>query len=138
MKTTITGGSGADKPSQTPSKEAESTASVDYEFVDDKGRKLKLKRPSVLAEIEFPLILGQEASANTIYLSRVIPLLYLDSIDGEKIQPFKSALDVQYLIQKLDHEGMDALTLACIEYFSTNATQSKVQEKLKKLSGTLS
>ena len=120
----------------TPTQEVVATSDIKYEIVDEKGRKLKLKKPTVLAEIEFPLVLGSEKSSNTMFLSRVMPLLYLDCIDGEKVPVFNTFSDIEYWIQKLDHEGMEALTLACLEYFSASATQDKVQEKLKKLLGT--
>lgn len=132
MKATLN----SDHEKQTPTEEIIASSSKVFDIVDDKGRKLVLKKPTVLAEIEFPLILGAERASNTMFLSRVMPLLYLDTIDGEKISPFNTFTDVEFLIQKLEHEGMDALTLAVVEYFAATTSESKVQERLKKLLGT--
>lgn len=107
-----------------------------WEIIDDKGRKLVLKKPTVLDEIEFPLLLGADRAANTMFLSRVMPLLYLDSFDGKKVEPFKTFMDVEYTIQKLGHEGIEALTVGCLEFFSPSNEGSAIQERLKKLLGT--
>ena len=106
---------------------------AEFLSVDSLGRKLVLKRPSVLAETRFPLILGDEKSSNKMYYTIVMPLLFLVEFDGEKIAPFTSFSDVEYLLQKLGNEGLEELTLTCLEHFS-EMPRPEVAARIKKLS----
>lgn len=88
----------------------EVTASVNrvVEITDSKGRIIKLKKPGVLTQYRIVEALG-DASKNSMYMAMVLPLLYVASIDDMTINMPRTKLEVESLIQSLDHDGVDAV-----------------------------
>jgi hypothetical protein len=86
------------------------------EITDAKGRAIKLRKPGVLTQYRIVEALG-EASKNSMYMAMVMPLLFVMSIDGEAVVMPRTKLEVEGLIQRLDHEGVDAVMAAVAENY---------------------
>lgn len=80
------------------------------EIVEDaKGRKLLLRKPSVLAQFRIVQAVGPEVAANSTYMQMVNPLIYLGSVDGEAVPLPMSLREVEALIQRLDDDGLNTV-----------------------------
>jgi len=88
----------------------------DITVTDARGRVLALKKPNVLAQYQLVRMLGGDASANQTYLGMVMPLLYLQSIDGE-VAGFSNQRELDGIIHRLDDEGLMALSKGIAENF---------------------
>lgn len=88
----------------------------DITVTDARGRVLALKKPNVLAQYQLVRMLGADASANQTYLGMVMPLLYLQSIDGE-VASFANQRELDGIIHRLDEEGLMALSKGIAENF---------------------
>jgi hypothetical protein len=102
--------------------------SADVQVKDAKGRVLTLRKPNVLAQYQLVRMLGADASSNQTYLSMVMPLLYLQAIDGEVVN-FANQRELDAAIQKLDEEGLQALAQGIQENF---ARQEDARDAIKK------
>lgn len=102
----------------TPSQEM--TRGVQPEVIPlNDGRKLHVRKPSVLAQYKILEALGPDLSANQTYVQMVMPLNYLGLIeDAEGARPvvFTNKMQIEGLISELGEVGMDALFL----WFTTN------------------
>jgi hypothetical protein len=104
------------------------TKSDDVQVTDARGRVLTLRKPNVLAQYQLVRMLGADASSNQTYLSMVMPLLYLQSIDGEVVN-FSNQRELDAAIQKLDEEGLEALAKGIQQNF---VRQEDAGEAIKK------
>jgi hypothetical protein len=104
------------------------TKSADVQVTDARGRTLTLRKPNVLAQYQLVRMLGADASSNQTYLSMVMPLLYLQSIDGEVVN-FSNQRELDAAIQKLDEEGLEALAKGIQQNF---VRQEDAGEAIKK------
>jgi hypothetical protein len=102
--------------------------SADAQVTDARGRVLTLRKPNVLAQYQLVRMLGADASSNQTYLSMVMPLLYLQSIDGEVVN-FSNQRELDAAIQKLDEEGLEALAKGIQQNF---VRQEDAGEAIKK------
>jgi len=102
--------------------------SADVQVTDAKGRVLTLRKPNVLAQYQLVRMLGADASSNQTYLSMVMPLLYLQAIDGEVVN-FANQRELDAAIQRLDEEGLEALAKGIQENF---ARQEDARDAIKK------
>lgn len=107
--------------------EVKTTASTDVEVTDARGRLLTLRKPNVLAQYQLVRMLGADASANQTYLAMVMPLLYLQSIDGETAG-FSNQRELDAVIQKLDEEGLMALSKSIAENFGNQNDADAVKK----------
>lgn len=92
---------------QTPSEAIVQRAS-DTETIDAGERKITLKKPGPLAQYRIVEALGDVAK-NSMYMSMVMPLLWVTHIDGAVIAPFLSKLELEAFIQRLGEEGIAAI-----------------------------
>lgn len=100
---------GAGPPAdESPSAELIRKAMQDEVITDERGRALKMRKPSVLAQYRLIEALGELAS-NQTYMQMVNPLLYLGEIDGAQVFLPKNKKEVEALIQRLDDEGLAAV-----------------------------
>ncbi len=79
------------------------------EISDSIGRQIVLRKPAVLAQFRIVEAVGAESAANTTYMSMVMPLIYVASIDGEPVVLPKKKSEIEALIQRLSDEGLDAV-----------------------------
>lgn len=85
-------------------------AAADLEVVTDaRGRKLKLKRPTILQESRVVRMMG-EAAMNASYMSGyVLPAVMVVDIDGQAVPFPNSEREIEAAIQRLDHDGVEAV-----------------------------
>ena len=100
---------------------------ADVTVTDTRGRVLTLKRPNVLAQYQLVRMLGNEASQNQTYLGMVMPLLYLQAVDGE-VQNFANQRELDGVIQLLDEDGLVALTQGIAENFTPKDEEAGVKK----------
>ncbi|HEY1772426.1 MAG TPA: hypothetical protein VGH91_04460 [Gammaproteobacteria bacterium] len=102
----------------TPSSQATASAVQTFEVVDkDKGRKITLKKPSVIAQYRLIGLLGGDLASNQVFVAMALPLIYVSAIDGEPvITPVKYA-ELEALIQRLDEGGVAAVSEGVIKHF---------------------
>lgn len=91
----------------TPSADLVNNARATVTVTDAKGRAIVLRKPGVLAQYRLVETLGASAS-NEVYMSMVLPLIYIESIDGDVVSTAKR-LQIDALIQRLDEEGIKAV-----------------------------
>lgn len=91
---------------------------INPEVIDSNGRRLSLKHPNALAQYKLVDALGASAE-NRVYLTMCVPLLYLDAIDGERVNMPNSKMQVEAIIQRLDEPGLNALNDGIAEHFGT-------------------
>lgn len=101
-----------------------------FEIIDAKGRKIGLKRPPFLANYKLVEAIGNSAE-NRVYLAMCMPVLYLDSIDGDKILLPTSKGQLEALIQRLDEYGMNALNDGIAKYFSPDNQEEEIRSAKK-------
>lgn len=99
----------------TPSQELVQQASKAAEITDRRGRKFKLVKPSVLAQYRIVKVVGADTAANQTYMMMIMPLLFVQEIDGETVMFPNSELELEALIQRLDDDGVEAVALGVQE-----------------------
>lgn len=72
-------------------------------------RTLTLSYPPPLAQYDLVQAMGAETADNTRLVRMYMPLVYLSAINGEKVSPCTSLLQMRSLITRLGHKGMAAL-----------------------------
>ncbi len=98
-------------------------------ITDSNGRVIKLKKPGILAQYRLVEALG-DVAANAVYRNMVIPLIYVTEIDGMAVNPPKSKLQVEALVQQLDEAGIEAVMTHVQElYGATDPEQEKAAIK---------
>jgi hypothetical protein len=94
-------------PAESPSAQLVKQALKEEVVVDERGRKLTMRKPGVLAQYRLAEALGELAS-NQTYMQMCNPLMYLAAIDGDPVVLPSSKLQVEALIQQLDDDGLAA------------------------------
>ena len=88
-------------------------------IADSKGRRLKLKRPTILQESRLVRALGEFAENPTYLNAYALPCAMVVEIDGEAIIFPTSQLTVDGAIQRVGREGMTAV----IEYITSKPAE---------------
>jgi hypothetical protein len=102
----------------SPSQQAVANANKTVTITDERGRKIVLKRPGVLAQYRLIEVLGAEAAANTTYVNMVLPLIFVAKIEGEDVlQPVRKA-EIDALIKQLDDDGVAAVMEGVQRHFA--------------------
>lgn len=99
-----------------PTEQLVAAANASFEVKDARGRTITLRKPGVLSQFRLVEGLG-DAAANTTYVRMVLPLIYVGAIDGDQVGPLNSKLKVEALIQRLDEEGIGAVSLGVEKHF---------------------
>lgn len=101
----------------TPSEQAVAKAAAVVVETDAEGRALKLRKPGVLAIYRLIEALGPETAKNSIYVNMVLPIIYLEAIDGMDVfMPTKKS-EVEAILQRLGDAGVAALLLGVEKHF---------------------
>lgn len=101
---------------------------ADVEVTDALGRVLTLRKPNVLAQYQLVKMLGADVASNQVYLSMVMPLLYLQKIEGDAAN-FSNQRELEALIQRLDEEGLQALASGIQEHFQSQPVDRDTLKK---------
>jgi len=80
-----------------------------HTLTDSEGRKLVVKRPSVLQQFRLVELLGPELGKNTMYLNMAMPAFWVQSIDGEPLYAPATKLELEAAVERLDEHGLDAV-----------------------------
>ncbi|EPS1221698.1 hypothetical protein ACVBR5_000929 [Burkholderia cenocepacia] len=123
--------SGSASASETPSQAVMRQTGQEIVITDARGRAIALRKPGVLAQYAIIDAVGGESARNAVYMSMVLPLIYVASIDGEGVSTPNTKLEVKALIKRLDEEGIEAVMAAVNEHFSAQDPEAD-REALKK------
>jgi len=115
----------------TPTNQVIAKATSEVTVTDARGRQIRLKKPGVLAQYRLIDILGDSAK-NQVYVGMCLPLIYVAAIDDDAVYQPVSRKEIDALIQRLDEDGIAAVTMALEEHFSGNQTPDEAKEYLKK------
>jgi len=114
---------------ESPTQEIIKSAAQITVIEDKKGRKITLKKPNVLMQYRLVEMMG-DSSKNEVYMRMVLPLMFVQSIDGIPVSLNKKS-EVEALIQRLD-EAVDDVIIAVNEKFAARASEEEEKEKIKK------
>ncbi|MGZ5056413.1 MAG: hypothetical protein ACXWAT_15930 [Methylobacter sp.] len=115
---------------QLPSAQIVKDAAAEVTVTDARGRVLTLKKPGVLAQYRLVEILGDSAK-NEVYMSMVLPLIYVTSIDEDTVYQPSRKSEVEALIQQLDEDGVAAVMTGVQSNFGAS-TPEEDKAALKK------
>lgn len=116
---------------ETPSQAIVAKAAAQVNVTTPDGRVLTIKKPGVMAQFDMIEMLGDTAR-NAVYVSMVLPLLYLLAIDGEVVKRPKTKLELRALIERLDEDGIGALGEGVREHFGAKDEDASEDEAVKK------
>lgn len=115
---------------ETPTDHILTVGRREAEVTDARGRKIKLVRPSALAQYDLALAVGVDAADNTTFMRMAMPLLYVAAIDGDPVFFPATMLQVRSLIGLLDHEGLEAVMNGVMETFG-QTDEAKQRDAIK-------
>lgn len=115
---------------QTPSEEVVNAAVSEHSVQDASGRTLQLRKPGILAQYRLIEALG-DAAKNQVYMGMVLPLLFVNAINGDAVPPLRTKSEVEALIQRLDDAGVEAVMSAVQQHFAQHDPEAD-REALKK------
>ena len=95
-----------------PSEDVVAEASLETTARDRRGRVFTLRKPNVLAQYRLVRTLGGEASKNEVYMNMIMPILWVAAIDGEEIPPFRTEMELEALILRIEEDGLVAIASA--------------------------
>lgn len=110
------------KKTKTPSEDLVARALSEVTVTDARGRVIKLKKPGVLAQYRLVEALGETAK-NQVYTAMVLPIIYVAEIDGEAVFQPTSKREIEALIQRLEEEGIEAVSAAVMDNFGKSNTE---------------
>lgn len=101
---------------QTPSAALIQDAKAEFTVTDSKGRVITLRKPSVLAQYNIIKMLGDTAT-NQTYVGMIMPLIFVVKVDGDDVPMPRTQRELDALIQRLDEEGIEAVTVGMEQRF---------------------
>lgn len=104
------------KVAETPSQQIVGDAAKEYPIQDASGRTITLRKPGILAQYRLIETLGDSAR-NEVYVSMVMPILFVTAIDGNAVTALSKKSEVEALIQRLDEDGITAVVNGVKEHF---------------------
>jgi uncharacterized protein YbjT (DUF2867 family) len=111
----------------TPSKELVKKAAEAVTIETPNGLTVTLKKPGVLSQFRLVKILG-EAAKNQVYVSMVIPITFVASINGAAVNYPNTEREIEATIQRLDEEGVTAVMNAVMENFGGESPEAQREE----------
>lgn len=110
--------SGAPTVTLRPSEEVIQQATATATINDTRGRTFTLKKPGVLAQYRLIEMLGESAS-NQTFMGMMLPLMFVEAIDGEPVHRITKRSELDALIQQLDEDGIEAVMKGVTTKFGT-------------------
>ncbi len=117
------------KPNVTPSEELVKNALQEVDITDSTGRTIQLRKPGVLAQYRLIEAIGPDCSENKVYISMVLPLIYVGAINGEIVPPISKKSHLEALIARLGDEGIKAVTDGISEHFGAKVPDGEDSDK---------
>lgn len=115
-----------DAPSIQVVKEAKREATI----TDARGRSIKLVRPGPLAQFKLVKLVGGETALNQVYMGMVMPLIFVQLIDGDVAPMPQTERELEALIERLGEDGIEAVMKGVVEHFD-QADAAKVRADVK-------
>lgn len=124
-----------DTEAPTPTQELVKAATRSEVLTDENGRRILVRKPSVLAQFRIVQAVGPELAENQTYMAMVNPLIYVGAIDDDPVPLPASLNEVEALITRLGEEGLAAV----MSWYMVNVIaptqeaieQAKTKERLK-------
>lgn len=91
-----------------PSEEIVAAANEIAYVTDGRGRRIGLKKPSLLAQYRLVELLGDSAK-NETFLGMVMPIVMVCEIDGDKVPSPSTRRELDALIQRVEEDGLAAI-----------------------------
>jgi hypothetical protein len=98
------------------------------EITDKNGRKIRLRKPSILDRYDLFSAMGDDAK-NPMCLSFAMPLLHVATIDNSVMECPKSFNEFRACLKRLGDEGQEAI----IEFMNSVDSASSEQEQKEKI-----
>jgi len=105
------------RTSPTPSEQAVAKAVQEHTIHDARNRTITLRKPSPVQQFRLVEALGGETANNPVYMRMVLPIIFVAAIDGMPVPPPSNKGQIEALIQRLDEEGLAAVSLGVLEHF---------------------
>lgn len=115
----------------TPSQQVIKAAATEYTVKDARGRDITLRDPGVAIEYEIVEVVGGDAAKNEVYMSMVMPLFFVSSIDSQPVTQPSTKREIKALIQRLDRDGINAVMNGIKEHFGAVDAEAQ-KESIKK------
>jgi len=108
-------------------------ANLAHEVIDDDGIVYKLRVPDPCDEFDLTAALGKDAGMNAALQARAMPLIWIESINGEPFTRPGSYNEIRAGLKRLGNNGMRAIMAAMQRYYdSINLGTEENVEQLKK------
>lgn len=114
---------------ETPSEKIINESNQAIKILDARGRAIVLKKPNVLDQFRIVEIVGPETAKNEVYMAMIMPILYVDSIDGISAI-FGTKGELEALISRLGEDGISTVFHGVKDNFSKEEQAGK--EEIKK------
>jgi len=111
------------KLNDVPSDDVVAKQNQSFVVTDAKGRAITLKKPGVLSQFRLIEALGDTAK-NSVYTSMVLPIIFVTDIDGDPIPQPQSKREIEALIQRLDDEGIEAVSNGVMANFGASSPEA--------------
>lgn len=98
---------------KTPSEQVTEKAKAEFVVTDSAGRKLTLRKPPFIAQVDLIDMLGDKADKNPIYRVAV----FVVDIDGDPVPFPQSMREMRALLQRLDEHGFAAVADGVNDHF---------------------
>lgn len=116
---------------QAPSVQATQAARKEFEITDSAGRKIVLRKPSVLAQYDVIGMIDDKRPGAGAQRMMAGILLYVASVDGEEVPPPTTERELRAIFQKLGDEGYMAIATGIEMYFPATEKDQKREGALK-------
>ncbi|MBA9854488.1 hypothetical protein DEE91_01080 [Ralstonia pickettii] len=104
----------------TPSEQLIKSAAREVVVDDALGRKITLRKPNPLANLDFAKAAGG-SELNMLYLAEVAHLKYVSAIDGDPVPTPATEAQLRALYQRLGDEGNEAAQRGVADNFVRQA-----------------
>lgn len=102
---------------ETPSQQLVRKASEEFATDDSRGRRLTLRKPGIMAQYDLVAMVGPTRAQNQVWMAMVMPVLYVTMIDGVRVPTPTTYREVQALLERLDEDGIEAVSLAIQSHY---------------------
>lgn len=99
----------------TPAAQIVDAARKTAEVTDARGRKIAFRKLGALAKVDLSDILGAKRAANPGVIGAAAGAFAVTAIDGQAVLPPTGWLELRNLIDRLDEDGLEAVTRGMLE-----------------------
>jgi len=82
---------------------------------DTWGRTFKVKKMKSRDRMQMARILGNELAKNEVYAGYAMLASTVVEFDGEAVAPMHSAREIEFMVTRLDDEGLEAIAKAYVD-----------------------